>query len=532
MPLVRLLALLIPMLSLPACAAPLSYAAVQATARIAGCWPDPYPTPRAVTVTPSGTQTALPPGAIPPGMTPTAAFPTTTPYPRCTPLPDATPIPWPPPVPPPPAYPTMQPRRWLSGSAAMTTLRLPHTVLGIDLAAHPTEGWPALAAVVWSGNDDPERVLLSVYQPATRAWSSARQVDVGESRLGRYVRTAQVAVTGAGEVVAVWGMSDPDFRDNDPPSGVWSSASRDFGVNWSIPQRVATDCKAVNDLAASLDGWLAALLICNDGPNASRPAIVIRQPDGVWRAPELLPFQSWYYSAGALAITGSGEQAKVTGLVLSGQNELPLAFLVGRNLASAEPWQVQTRPITAEIGRLLTPRMWYARALAYDRTLPDGTTAPALTFSWTESYAGGAFALTSLDGGASWGEVEVITAPANPAELISFAAPAYDPTADRLTAIWTCCGYDQWTVNSTTHFASWSVPGSGVWFPAGRTAADTERVPLITGSHSVFETVTAQAAGSRITWLAWVEQQQRVEVRSLDLNQIIPAGEYREGDNQ
>lgn len=358
------------------------------------------------------------------------------------------------------------------------------------------------------------------------AWSPARQVDLGESRIGRYVRTAQIAVTGDGAVHTVWGMSDPDFRDTDPPPGVWTSSSRDNGQSWSAPQRLTTTCKRVDDLAASADGWLAALLICDDGPATSRPTVVVRQPDGVWRTAELLPFQSWYSSDGALAIIGDGTDARVVGIVLAGRGGMPLAYLIAKRLAEPGPWQVTELPIAPALHRPLTERMWYARALAYDRPQPDGSATPAVTFVWSEASAGAAYALTSLDGGVTWGPVEVIVAPANPDELISFATAAYDPAADRLVAVWTCCGYDQWQVQGTTHYASWSIPGSGVWLPAGRITLDDARIPLVLGSRSAFETVSAQASGSRMTWIAWIERQQRIEVRSLNLNTVIPASEY------
>lgn len=517
---------LLAILLLAGCGPALTYADIQATAQITGCWLDSYPTPRAVTVTPSGALATLPLGTILPGTTPTATLPTTTPYPRCPAQPGTTQVPWPTPIPNPPPYPTMEPRHWQGGSDAQTTLFLPNTVLTTDLAVHPTEGWPAVASVVWSGTDDPTRVMVSVYQPQAGAWSPARQVDVGESQIGNHVRTAQIAVTGDGIVHVVWGMSDPDFRDNDPPPGVWTSSSSDGGQSWSVPQRLTTTCRRVNDLVASVDGWLAALLICDDGPAANRPAVVVRQPDGIWRNADMLPFQSWYYSAGALAITGEGADARVVGVVLAGRGGMPLAYLISKRLADPGPWQVTELPIAPALNRPLTERMWYARALAYDWPQPDGNSTPAVTFVWTEASAGAAYALTSFDDGVTWGTVDIIVAPANLAELISFATAAYDPAADRLVTIWTCCGYDQWQVQGTTHYASWSIPGSGVWLPAGRSVADGSRIPLALGSRSAFETVSAQASGSRMAWIAWIERQQRIEVRSFNLNTVIPANEY------
>jgi hypothetical protein len=132
----------------------------------------------------------------------------------------------------------------------------------------------------------------------------------------------------------------------------------------------------------------------------------------------------------------------------------------------------------------------------------------------------GLFAMTSLDAGRSWGEVEAIhTPPADQATL--FAPLAYDPVADRLVAIWTCCADARWDVVPSTHYARWSVPDSGVWLPAA-----SNDPPLALGSRVAAQTVAAQPANSRRTWLAWVEQQQRIEVRSLALNQLIPVDQY------
>ena len=78
----RLLGVLLFVVLLTGCAAPLTYADAQATATISGCWPDALPTPRALTVTPLGAPTATAIGATAVAGMPTAtALPTTTPIP-------------------------------------------------------------------------------------------------------------------------------------------------------------------------------------------------------------------------------------------------------------------------------------------------------------------------------------------------------------------------------------------------------------------------------------------------------------------
>jgi hypothetical protein len=510
---------------LASCKAPPTYADVQATAQITGCWPDYYPTPRAVTVTPAGTFALGASPTVLPGTPTRTALPTSTPYPRCPPQPGETAVAWPTPVPPPPPFPTMEPRPWQTGADLKTTLHLPNTVLTVDIATHPTENWPAVASVVWSGTDDPDRVLVSVFDPRSGTWSSARQVDIGPSAIGRYTRTVAIAITGDRIVHAVWGMSDPDFSDNDPPSGIWTSSSADFGETWSTPERIATGCRRVNDVAASSDGTLVVQLVCDDGPRASVAAIVVRQPNGAWSTAERLPVPAWYYSEGAVVITGEGREAKAVGVLFAGSG-VPTTYFMSRRIADSGDWRVRQKQLATPSAIPLGIRMWHVRGLAYERSNAESGPSQVLTFTWTDAEFGSAYAITSLDGGASWGSVERIASPIAAGGQIAFVTPAYDPAADRLAAIWTCCGDDSWEAQGSTHYASWSTPGNSIWQAIYAPGQPGAPIPLVLGARSAAETVSAQAHGSRTTWLAWIERQQQVEVRSLDLNQLIPVEQY------
>jgi hypothetical protein len=163
--------------------------------------------------------------------------------------------------------------------------------------------------------------------------------------------------------------------------------------------------------------------------------------------------------------------------------------------------------------------------MTFARVLPGQAPQPGITFMFSGRYRASAYALTSLDGGHSWGNVEVIAYhPGNSQETgqeLAFVTPGYDPAADRLLALWVCCNKD-----AATHYASWSIPGSGVWQPDQGPANYSTAVPVILGSRAADMTVSAQAANGRVTWLAWIEQDKQIEVRSLNLNQIVPVGEY------
>jgi hypothetical protein len=506
---------------LAGCGAAVTYVDVQRTAQAGGCWPNRpvYPTPAPVTVTPSVPLTPTPAGFVwPTGVPSPTRLATTTPYPRCPPTAGEELAPWPTAVPVQPPYPTMSDTRAGGSSGQKNTLQLPEVVLNIDISAHPTEGWAVVAAAVWSGNDNPERAFVSVLNPKTRTWTPAHQVDIGPSALGRYTRTVEVAITGDGSIHAVWGMSDPDFSDNDPPAGVWAAESRDFGMNWSAPQRIGDDCRQVNDLAANLDGWLVAGLICNDGFSRVEAAIATRSPEGVWSL-ERLPGAVWYFSDGAVAIAADGDAQRATVAFLSGPNGQvvppPRLLLFSTVLGSGEPWQLATRDIDVP-GVEEGGRTWHARTIVYR---PPGASSDSITLMLSDASRWNTYALTSQDAGRSWLVPELVVAPQAGGEQIAFAAPAYDATTNRLAAIYTCCAEGGWNnALPNTHYLRWSTPGSGVW--ADPTPG--ERVPLILGSRASGEAVTAQARNARTTWVAWIEGGNAVEVRSFDLATVLP----------
>ena len=518
----RLLSGLLGAALLSSCGPVVSYADVRQTAQALGCWPNrpAYPTPPPVTVTPPVPLTPVPLGWRRPVGQPTpTAFPTTTPYPRCAAAPGETLVPWPTPVPPPPPFPTMEDTRAGGGSGQKTTLQLPEVILSTDITTHPTQGWPAVAATVWSGNDNPERAFVSVYNPRTRTWTPAHQVDIGAASIGRFARSIEVAITGDGVVHAVWGMSQGT------PGSVWAAESRDYGTSWSVPVKIGDRCRQVNDLAATLSGWLVAGLICDVSPTAVQPAIATRSPAGVWSLTRL-PGAVWYFSAGAVAIANDriGETPQATVLFLTGPDGAmivpPRLLLFRAALAEAAPsWTGARRDFVLPGGLEAGPRTWHARSVVYR---PQGAAQDHVSFMFSDAERYRAYAVTSQDGGASWLTPELVAAPEAGGEQIHFAAPAFDSQSQRLVAIWTCCTDGSWNDTlPSTHYVSASVPGSGVW--QGATAG--LRVPLITGARAAGATVTAQGRNAAQTWLAWIEGGRTLEVRSIDLATVLPRQE-------
>jgi hypothetical protein len=483
---------------LTGCSRPLSYAEVAATATVTGCWPSRYPTPVAPRQTAVLTDTL--------GATMTVVLPTATPLPLCPPGAGEAATPLPTPIPPPKPYPTMVAALPQNTGGLETAFALPGRIYQLDLAVHPTENWPAVAMMHrQSLLDEPIQLYVRVFDPFSKRWGVAQQVDVGASSAGRDSNgSIAVAVTGDRTVHAVWGASDAD-------GGLWTSASSDFGANWSEPERMATNCTLVTDLQATVDGQLVALAMCGRLP--THPTLLVRRANGQWQPPQQLRIAGRF---GSLVVVGDGPDAQAVAFVTGHGDGMPtdVGYLVSGNLASGN-WQVR------EV-RLDVPGNYHFRqqGLVFVRPQSDGTTQTGIVFTWKGQYSASLYVLTSLDAGQTWGPVTPIVGGERNAdraeEDLAFVAPAYAAQADQLVAIWTCCG-DAQEIEAATHYASSTTPGSAPWQPVGLDAA----VPLVLGARSAGDTVTAQAVGAGDVWVAWVERRKEVLVRSVPAAQLV-----------
>lgn len=496
--LTALLVLACTLLVLTGCAPPLSYAEVAGTATTQGCWPGRYPTPVAPRQTTVLTDT--------PGTTTTVVLPTATSLPLCPPGVGEVATPLPTPIPAPKPYPTMVAELPQNTGGLETAFALPGRIYQLDLAVHPTENWPAVAVMHrQSLLDEPIQLYVRVFDPVSKRWGIAQQVDVGDSSAGRDPNGfIAVAISGDRTVHAVWGASDAD-------GGLWTSASRDFGATWSEPARIATGCTLVADLQATVDGQLVALAMCGRLP--THPTLLVRRADGQWQQPQQLGIPGRF---GSLVVVGDGPKARAVAFVTGHGDGMStdVGYLISGNLADAR-WQVR------EV-RLDMPGNYHFRqqGLAFVRPQPDGTTQTGILFTWKGQYSASLYALTSLDAGQTWGPVTPIVgggrAAGRAAKDLAFVAPAYAAPADQLVAVWTCCG-DAQEIAAATHYASSATPGSTAWHPAGLDAA----IPLVLGARSAGDTVTAQAPGAGDVWLAWVERRTAVLVRSVPAAQLV-----------
>jgi hypothetical protein len=329
--------------------------------------------------------------------------------------------------------------------------------------------------------------------------------------------SALIGITGDAVVHAVWGGSDAN-------GGIWTSASRDYGATWSAPQRLLEGCLVALDMATTPSGQVVILANCGT-TQQQRAAILVRLADGTWLPPQYVPVNAW---SGALALAGDGQDLRITALTMPFAGaSATTGRLIGKYLADPGPWQVRAVPLLPAGVADPSFMRWQPHHLSFTRLLPNGQVSTGLIFTWSDAERAHAYSLTSLDGGLSFDPVAPIvlddtTSGSGVEAPAVFAAPAYDPVADRLVAIWTCCMEAQYERVPVTHYASWSVPGSAFWTPL----LGMSRIPTIIGSRSAHRTATAQAPMSRWTWVAWVEGPNEITVRSFDLNKILPPGQY------
>jgi hypothetical protein len=426
--------------------------------------------------------------------------------------------------PPPPPPPTIAPYRWYAGRGAQAVMRLPGTIYQVSMAVHPHAHWPALGAMQ-RHNLSAEGIhyYVTVFNPTVGAWMPAVQVDTADAPGSRGpFGTIAVAITGDDAVHAVYGAA------GDGQAGLYHRVSRDYGQTWSRPERIATSCWDVSDLAATVDGQLVALGHCFTRVGGLSPTpqttMITRRADGTWLAPQPTGVPGWF---GSVAVAGDGPDALATAWVTAkgGGQDQQMIYLIHKYLRNEQlGWQVLTRRIAppgvapGEAGA----SHWRPQNLTFTRFHADGTTSTGIIFTWSGQYRASGYALVSLDGGLSWSDARTVHyAPGDDrvtGRRSAFLAPAYDPAADSLVALWPCCG-DGRRGSASTHYAAW----------ADVTGARWTRLPdpLLTTARSATAPVTAQAPGTRWVWLAWIEDQQTIIARSVDLDRIVPLTRYR-----
>jgi hypothetical protein len=404
--------------------------------------------------------------------------------------------------------PTREAKLYYEGSAPQPVLRVGGTILSVDLAAHPIDNWPAVGIIHYPiPGRDPRRAFVAAFDQQRGTWNDSWQIDYHTSLGSDPFASLQLAISGDDTITALYGPDDAPWQPGQTPPAnawsIWARTSHNLGQHWSAPQRIASGCWSVLSSAATPGGWVVGLLACGREHETWQPTLVVRQPNGHWRPEYTLPTSDMLLLQGSVALSGDGDQARAVLALYS------MAQPTQLTLATIQLSSGTTTFSTHPLGSLASSSHMHRnfRALSYIR-LP--TQQPAISISWIaqDEHAGAVYALTSLDGGHSWGDVEQIASAPN---TIIDAALSYDPVPDTLIAMWPCCGDTTFQSLPASHYSAWSTPGSGRWSTAE---------PLVSSARIVGHSDTGHGLNARTTWLAWVEQQQTLMVRSYGLNQI------------
>jgi hypothetical protein len=416
--------------------------------------------------------------------------------------------PWPTPIPTEPPHPTRPVVLEQAESDPRTVMRLPGVILSLDMAVHPTEGWPAIATVRWPfPGQDAREVYVSVFNPAG-GWGASRSIDVGGSSLGNDAQSgAHIGVTGDRNVHVVYGADDARNGWT-----IWTRESTDLGQTWSEPRGIAGGCWRPLDMATSAEGWITVLAACGRDRQSVEPVVLVREPGGRWREPVLLPTGHMAYLEGTIAIAGDSKTARAVLLVYSMTHPATI-FTAPFALQGGTP-RLHTIPLVLSGDKYSTLHRRFS-AITFGHGRDDGAAPQAVGVSWVAADTGNAYALTSPDGGESWLPVQRIAAAPSRGDVVLSAPLAYEPVADRLVSFWPCCVDTLFTPAAAEHRVT-SGALTGAWSPAA---------PLISGARMAGLTVAAQRPGGRFAWVAWVEQQQ-VIARTVVFNQVLPPDVY------
>jgi len=419
-------------------------------------------------------------------------------------------------------YPTQKPDLTQGGSDPRSLLLMPR-LHHVDIAVHPAEGWPAVASV-WPDDEPSRRVFVRVYRPDAHTWGLAQQVNppnppLAEQGNGLYGGVA-IGITGDGAVHVAWGGG---FTPGQP---VWHAESTDYGVTWSLPKQVGAGCYRVETMGTTLDGQLVVLASCSDaGGGTARPGVIQRRADGRWLPQVELPVDGQHST---LVVVGDGDTARAIVLAVNVYNQGE-AWIAQKRLGDGASWQLESMDLAPPPGLYDDSASFYLfRGMVFRR--PTGR--DAIVFTWSV-YGGNAIhALSSLDGGQSWGPIETVAAyqrdddPAHLPPDHRWSAPAYDARADRLVTLMVRRDLEAPWPGNGTHYAQSSIPGSGEWTPRQGPGIYDQSIPLISGATSASWTDTAQTANGSFVWLAWIDRWQALWVRSVDLNLIVPVDQY------
>ncbi|CAA9289242.1 MAG: hypothetical protein AVDCRST_MAG93-3766, partial [uncultured Chloroflexia bacterium] len=204
-------------------------------------------------------------------------------------------------------------------------------------------------------------------------------------------------------------------------------------------------------------------------------------------------------------------------------DRLGTAWMIEKRLTGDDGWETHPFMLPPQHDLYAPNASFYLlRGLAFRRS--DGN--DGIIFTWSVRGSNVVHAIQSEDGGDHWGDVETIAAFAPDAEDAPdhrYAVPAYDVRTDRLVVFVVRGDPSVPKPGNGTHYAFWSVPGSGDWHPRQVPGRYDQLIPLISGATSASWTDAAQAGNASYVWLAWIDDDRVLRVRSFPFTLVVPA---------
>jgi hypothetical protein len=437
----------------------------------------------------------------------------------------------------PPPAPTSTPeQRGSQEESGLQTIYQQADLYNIVADAHPHGNWAAVG-IGTRVFDDPIRGFFRVYNPVGNAWGKLQNVDIGETVNGddQYA-SHHPAIADDGTVHVIWGPADET-------GGTYHARSYDFGETWTSPVMVTDNCLPL-DFDVSRGGYAVIFARCGY-PFTFHFFVYTPQDsegqDWEWVQHDALqPAQPSYVDVEIIDMPDGSARAVTLSTVWNVSNALMLGTM---DLPDGTPtWHETEYPEGA------VPLWgWRGGGHSYIRTRYNPVTVPpeepggeptteldaqffpSATFVWAGFNRRAIYAIHTFDAGNSWTPVELVAGGEEVEESpMVYPGVVYDPATDTLSVIYTegsggIYGSDMTTEADRTHFHTWRhLDGGGSW---------STPTQLALGGLQIRVSRTAQSYNSRIFWLIWTEDDNRVRGRTVHLRDLLPEAAYPEDTN-
>ncbi len=512
---------------------PITEGEARATTTVTGCWPygvrQPRPTP---TIASGATSTAVP-GLL--GTATATASPTPVIYPTCTPIPGTPTV-----TPVPTTVPTPIPARTPQVPAALGG----HQEIGDQpgmvspwgrftrsplIAFHPQHRTAVVAYIAFGGTADPYTgdVWVRAQQPSGH-WGPLQSVNTQPVK--SYFGGLGLTVTPDGIIHVLYGGGN-----NEGDSSIYQVRSSDGGATWSLPEPLPGLVGRVLSLVSDAQGGLHLLVVQPQSEGDVAGYAELPPGNSAWRVTKHILGQHQLTGEMQLLARPDGSVRRFVLLNRRDDRETPSVMLLWSD--DGQRWEqrpmelhhyfTDEQPIPVSL--LVAPRGPGLIAVAWGQTPGPG------------HARSGSFVQVSTDGGATWGQPEIIamhtpdgSIPESGTQRVGGFEPAlvYEATTDMLVASWVEDDFAKRTTglrgsHIRTVLSARALDGSGVWRYAMTADTAKDVHPPVLADWGQRGALFGTPDG-RTHWLVTVDErndQHRVSVRPLRLTALLDAGE-------